>query len=149
MRPYHIPLAVRIIISYRLFLLFCVYYGYSFPSTALLSVTHLSRPQLDPYFPPLHIPLSRVLVFSFVLLVVLRVHVSCYPIFFSSPPLPLSLFSHSTDLSRLHLPHLWMKHIVQTPPFLPLPGFAHQHFTLLHFSIPRLPAFLRPGLGFC
>ena len=87
MRPYHIPLAVRTIISYRLFLLFCVYYGYSFPSTALLSVTHLSRPQLDPYFPPpLHIPLSRVLVFSFVLLVVVRVHVSYYTLFSFSPP---------------------------------------------------------------
>jgi hypothetical protein len=93
MRPYHIPLAVRIIILYRLFLLFCVYYGYSFPSTALLSVTHLSRPQLDPYFPPpLHIPLSCPRIFL------------CLASGASSPCLVLSFLPSPPSLPVFSLP---------------------------------------------
>ena len=54
-------------------------------------MTHLSRLQLDSYYPPSSsLSLSRVLVFTLVLLVVLRVHVSCYPIF--SVSLHLSVF---------------------------------------------------------
>jgi len=115
MRPYHILLAVRIIILSRLFLLFCVYHGYSFPSTAFFAISDAplsSSTRLTNFAPPpLHIPLGRplslscVLVFSPVLLVVLRVQ-SMSRAILSLPPLPsLFLFSHLSDLFRLHLPH--------------------------------------------
>jgi hypothetical protein len=128
MGSYHILLAPRIIILYRLFLLFCVYYGLLFSSSTAFCYQHNSTHT----FPCARLHISRVLVSSLVLLMVLRVHVSCYPIF---SLLPLFLSSHS-GLFRLHLPHRWMTHIVQTPLFSCLSDFTHRHSTL---SIPCLP----------
>ena len=90
MRPFHILLAVRIIILYQLFLLFCVHRGLLFFLVLLFAISE-TPPTRFVLFPlvPLHI--SRVLVSFLVLLVVLRVHVSCYSIF----PLSVSLSVYS------------------------------------------------------
>jgi hypothetical protein len=110
-----------------------------------ISDTSLSPPQPDPYFIhylPHTFPLSRVPVSFLVLLVMLRVHVSCCPIF---PPSPF-LSSRSSDPFPVHLPQRWATYLLQTPLFLSLFDFTHRHFTLL--SITSLPS-SRSGLGFC
>jgi hypothetical protein len=134
MGSYHILLAPRIIILYRLFLLFCVYYGLLFSSSTAFCYQHNSTHT----FPCARLHISRVLVSSLVLLMVLRVHVSCYPIFSF---LPLFLSSHS-GLFRLHLPHRWMTHIVQSL-FSPVSPTSPIGILLCLFL-----AFPRSSLGF-
>ena len=85
---------------------------------------------------PLHISLSCPRIFS---CLADGASSSCLVLsYIFTPPSSLPLFpsSHS-DLFRLHLPHRWMTHLVQTPPFPCLADFAHRDLTA-----PR------SGLGF-
>lgn len=74
---------------------------------------------------PLHISLSCPRIFS---CLADGASSSCLVLsYIFTPPSSLPLFpsSHS-DLFRLHLPHRWMTHLVQTPLFPCLADFAHR-----------------------
>lgn len=72
-----------------------------------------------------------------------------------TPPssLPLFLSSHS-DPFRLHLPHRWMTHLVQTPLFSCVADFTHRGLILLPlvYSVSSPPirswVFLKTGCPF-
>jgi hypothetical protein len=125
MRPYHILLAVRIIILYQLILLFCVHRGLHFFLVLLFAISETSptSPQSDSYLHhpaplhPSHLTPSPFLV----LLAVLRVHISCCPISFSpfflsvlsllrsglfAPSAPLDDASSNASFSASHQFHL-------------------------------------------
>jgi len=66
-----------------------------------------------------------------------------------TPPssLPLFLSSHS-DPFRLHLPHRWMTHLVQTPLFSCVADFTHRGLIFLPLVYSVSPPPPRSGLGF-
>ena len=108
MRPYHILLAVRIIILYQSILLFCVHRGLLFFLVLLFAISETS-PTYSTRFVPftflLSTSLSRPRIFL-VLLVVLRVQVSCCPILRLSLSLsvylPLRSYKHQLSNSAAY-----------------------------------------------
>lgn len=103
-------------------------------------MTHLSHPYSSTHIfsttPPHIRPLSYPRIFL-VLLVMLRVHLSCCPISLPSP----FLFSAAPQID-----FPGASSASSTNSFLSLSNFTHWHFMAIQY---RFLTFLRSGLGFC